>query len=458
MGTIGMVFGVWSYLRLRETLTVASERPLTVASVTQGFRLVLGNRSALFYGLSGVFLFGGILGYVNTSQQVYVGIYGLGALFPLAFAAAPVTFAIAFLLNSRLVARFGMRRLAHGAMLSFVAVTTIWLVCDLAGFMPLWLYMTMLALTILAQGLAWGNVGSLSMEPLGEVAGTAAAVFGMAQTVGAALLSYVVAQAFDGTTTAGIIAFFVFGLIVVGCFLVAERGRLFQPGGNASAEADHGRYSYSAAAGNSGRSPSSSRVGLNSRGPPAASSSRSRRCSSAMRGLERRASRLNTTGVRNSVAMVAKPRPPTMIQPSARRASAPAPAVSSSGRPPSTVAIMVITIGRSRISAALRMASITDCPWSRSWLGELDHQDAVLRHQADEHDEADFGINIERAAGEHHGVHRRGEAERHGRHQDERRDEAFELRREHEDDDEEREANVWMTPPDAVFSSLASPV
>jgi DHA1 family bicyclomycin/chloramphenicol resistance-like MFS transporter len=236
MGAIGIAFGIWAYLRLRETLTAVNTRRLTIAVVTEGFRLVLGNRSALFYGLSGVFLFGGVLGYVNTAQQVYVGIYGLGALFPFAFAVAPITFAVAFLLNSRLVARFGMRRLAHGAMVFFVAVTAIWLVCDLAGFMPLWLFMTMLALTVLAQGLAWGNIGSLSMEPLGEVAGTASAVFGMAQTVGAALLGYIVAQAFDGTTTAVIAAFFVFGVVVIGCFLIAEGGRLFRPHTGVAAE------------------------------------------------------------------------------------------------------------------------------------------------------------------------------------------------------------------------------
>ena len=42
---------------------------------------------------------------------------------------------------------------------------------------------------------------------------------------------------------------------------------------------------------------------------------------------------------------------PTMIQPSASRASEPAPEVRISGSPLSTVEIIVITTGRSRISA-----------------------------------------------------------------------------------------------------------
>jgi DHA1 family bicyclomycin/chloramphenicol resistance-like MFS transporter len=229
MGAIGAIFAVWSYLRLEETLTTEKQRALTVASVTQGFGLVFGNRVGLFYGLTGVFLFGGVLGFVNSAQQIYVGIYGLGALFPLAFALAPLTFAIAFMLNSRLVSRFGMRRLSHGAMTAFLVITTLWLIAALSGFMPLWLFIPALSLTLLAQGLAWGNIGALAMEPLGAVAGTASAVFGTFQTAGAAVLGYVIAQAFDGTTTPVILAFFVFGLLVMGCFLIAERGRLYAP-------------------------------------------------------------------------------------------------------------------------------------------------------------------------------------------------------------------------------------
>ena len=230
MGGLGLIFGLWAFLRLRETLKVEARRPFSVRSVAEGFGIVLSSRVALFYGLSGMFMFGGILGFVNSAQQIYVGIYGLGALFPIVFAATPLTFALAFFLNSRLVSRFGMRRLSHGSMLAFLVVTGTWLVLSLAGIMPLWLFVGMMMLTGLTQGLAWGNVGALSMEPLGAVAGTASAVFGAFSTVGAAILGYVVAQFFDGTTTPVIAAFFVFGLCIVGCFYVAEGGKLFGTG------------------------------------------------------------------------------------------------------------------------------------------------------------------------------------------------------------------------------------
>ena len=44
-------------------------------------------------------------------------------------------------------------------------------------------------------------MNSLSMEPLGAVAGTAASVFGFIQTVGGALLGTMIGLQFNGTTT-----------------------------------------------------------------------------------------------------------------------------------------------------------------------------------------------------------------------------------------------------------------
>ncbi len=227
MGAVGLVFTAWTYFRLPESLTDEQRRPLTVASIGGGFVAVLGNRMSLFYALASTFLFGAVLGMVNSSQPIYVGIYGLGALFPLAFAVAPIVSAVAFVLNSRLVAHFGMRRLAHGSMLAFVVAAAAWFAIDLTGVMPLWLFIVFMGLSMLALSLGWGNVPALMMEPLGEVAGTASAVFGSLSTVGAAVLGFGVAQVFDGTPRPFIASLLVFGVAVVALFAAAEGGRLF---------------------------------------------------------------------------------------------------------------------------------------------------------------------------------------------------------------------------------------
>ena len=125
MAGLATISSIWAYLRLPETLDPANRRPLTVAVVTEGFRLVFTNRVAFFYGLAGMFLFGALFGFISTSQQIYVDIYGLGAYFPAAFAGMAGLMAVSSFLNSRIVRRFGMRRLSHFALLVFIAGSTL---------------------------------------------------------------------------------------------------------------------------------------------------------------------------------------------------------------------------------------------------------------------------------------------------------------------------------------------
>ena len=84
-------------------------------------------------------------------------------------------------------------------------------------------------LAVLQFFFAWvsSNMNSLAMEPLGKVAGTAAAVFGFLQTVGGAVIGTIIGQLYNGTLVTNAAAWTTMGVLVVTCALVAERGRLF---------------------------------------------------------------------------------------------------------------------------------------------------------------------------------------------------------------------------------------
>jgi DHA1 family bicyclomycin/chloramphenicol resistance-like MFS transporter len=138
--------------------------------------------------------------------------------------------AVSSFTNSRIVRRFGMRRLSHGAMLAFTGFSGIWLAFALSGFLPLWLFFSLLAIIMFSFGWAASNMNSLSMEPLGAVAGTASAVFGFIQTVGGALIGSYTGQLFNGTTVPAATGYFAMGILALICILVAERGRLFGVG------------------------------------------------------------------------------------------------------------------------------------------------------------------------------------------------------------------------------------
>jgi DHA1 family bicyclomycin/chloramphenicol resistance-like MFS transporter len=230
MGLLALAFWLWTYFRLPETLPVDQRRPLSLASVVDGFRIVFTNRVAISYGLAGMFLFGALFGFITSAQQIYVDIYGLGVWFPAAFAAMAGLMAVSSFTNSRVVRRFGMRRLSHGAMLVFTGVSAIWLAFALSGLLPLWLFFTLLAIIMFSFGWSASNMNSLSMEPLGAVAGTAASVFGFIQTVGGALIGSFVGQLFNGTTIPVAAGYFLMGAVSLVFILIAERGRLFGVG------------------------------------------------------------------------------------------------------------------------------------------------------------------------------------------------------------------------------------
>jgi DHA1 family bicyclomycin/chloramphenicol resistance-like MFS transporter len=230
MGLVASLLALWTFARLPETLEVERRRALDFKSIAGAFAMVFTNRVAFWYGLSGTFLFGGILGFVNTSQPIYVEIYNLGVFFPLAFGATAVVAAIASSLAPRIVDRLGIHRSAHGVAVISTVTCALWLAFSMAGLMPLWLFIAMVAIFVVMLVVSISTTTSLAMQPLGAVAGTASAVFGAMQTVGGAVLGYFVAQAFNGTVVPLVGALRIFDLCILGCFLVAERGRLFAAG------------------------------------------------------------------------------------------------------------------------------------------------------------------------------------------------------------------------------------
>jgi DHA1 family bicyclomycin/chloramphenicol resistance-like MFS transporter len=231
IGTMATLVGIWMYFRLPETLRSENVRPLTVKSVISGFGMVLTNRVALCYTIANTFLFGALFGFINSAQQVYNDIYGLGVYTPLAFGGVALFMALSSFINSQLVGRFGMRRLSHAALFGFATITFLWLMVQLYGPapMPFPLFMILFALAMFQFGWIGSNFNSLAMEPLGHVAGTASSVLGFMSTVGGASIGAVIGQLYDGTATPMIVGYFTVSLIGIGFVLIAEKGRLFRP-------------------------------------------------------------------------------------------------------------------------------------------------------------------------------------------------------------------------------------
>ena len=132
-------------------------------------------------------------------------------------------------MNSRLVERFGMRRLSHSALVGFAAISA--LLCAIAifgnGHVPFSIFFLC---TLFGFGLfsfIGTNFNALAMDPLGHVAGTGSSVVSSLQTVVGGVLGAVIGQAYDGTVLPLSLGYLILSLLSFLIVALTEPKRLF---------------------------------------------------------------------------------------------------------------------------------------------------------------------------------------------------------------------------------------
>ncbi len=227
LGIVATILFVWALLRLKESLPPEERIPLSVGAVADGFKTVLTNRITCGY-MIGLTMFTGVISaYVISVQQVFGEVYGLGDWLPIAFAATAGGIAVANFLNGMLVRTFGMRRISHAAMLLFTIVSAVGFVAALGGTPSFAFSYALFSILLMMFAVIATNFTAISLEPMGNLAGTATAVTGFVSTTFGALLGGGVGQLFNGTVQPLFGGFALFGAVTVVMVLWAEKGKLF---------------------------------------------------------------------------------------------------------------------------------------------------------------------------------------------------------------------------------------
>ncbi|MBB3311948.1 DHA1 family bicyclomycin/chloramphenicol resistance-like MFS transporter [Rhizobium sp. BK196] len=227
LGIIASILFVWALLRLKESLPPEERIPLSFDAVADGFKTVLTNRITCGY-MIGLTMFTGVISaYVISVQQVFGEVYGLGDWLPIAFAATAGGIAVANFANGMLVRTFGMRRISHAAMLLFTIISSIGLVAALGGTPSFAFSYALFSILLIMFAVIATNFTAISLEPMGNLAGTATAITGFVSTTFGALLGGGVGQLFNGTVQPLFGGFTLFGAVTVLMVLWAEKGKLF---------------------------------------------------------------------------------------------------------------------------------------------------------------------------------------------------------------------------------------
>ena len=224
----GMILLWFCVLRLPETLPLENRRAIRYDEIKSGLKSIFGSRQTVGYSIAGGAFFGSLFGFLNSAQQIFVDVLGFGDWFPAVFAATAMSMALSSFLNARLVERFGMRLLSHGATTGFLVLALIQLGISVAGLMNGWILVPMMMAMMLLVGPLFANFSALAMEPQGHVAGIASSLNGATTILIGAGFGYLVGQSFDGTTTPLAIGFVTSGVFTMIVLLFTEKGRLYR--------------------------------------------------------------------------------------------------------------------------------------------------------------------------------------------------------------------------------------
>lgn len=210
---MSVVLLIWFAVRQPETLAATRKRRFSVGPVMDAVWETMSTRITLGCTFAAGCATGGMFAYVMTAPQILQGMYGVGAQFPLYFAAVGAAFGAAALLNGRLVNRYGMRRLCDLTLVLQVlcAAGFAVIVWRYGGQPPLWSLMIFLSLMFGAVGFLFGNFNALAMEPLGHIAGSAAGVVGSFNWFLGMLTGGFVGQLYNGSVLPLAISYVIFG-------------------------------------------------------------------------------------------------------------------------------------------------------------------------------------------------------------------------------------------------------
>ena len=219
---------LWLHFRQSETLAPENKRPISVPELWSGALEVFSNPVAMGYTLASGFIFAAFTTYLGTSQQIFAEQYNQGDKFALWFGGLAIAIAVAMIVNANFVRKVGMRAISKQAMRGFLVVWTCLLALTYlyAGHPPLPLLGIFLLGSFFCSGLLFGNYNSMAMEPMGHIAGMAAAISGFLSSLMGVVLGGLVGRMYDGTLYPVTIGFVCFGILMWLSSEWAERSRL----------------------------------------------------------------------------------------------------------------------------------------------------------------------------------------------------------------------------------------
>ncbi|QPM89999.1 multidrug effflux MFS transporter [Pseudooceanicola algae] len=216
-GTLVLAFGSWraifvslaglsllgillTLFALPETLGTAARRPVSLAEMRRGARILFTDPVFLGLTLVGGFGMASFFVFIASASFVYMQSFGLSETqFSIAFACNAVGFFGASQVAAGLALRIGMSRMVRLAATGFCVFTLLLLLIALAGAANVWTVGACLVIANSFLGLIIPTTMVLALDDHGEIAGLASSIGGTLQMVVGGMMIAATGPFFDGT-------------------------------------------------------------------------------------------------------------------------------------------------------------------------------------------------------------------------------------------------------------------
>jgi DHA1 family bicyclomycin/chloramphenicol resistance-like MFS transporter len=196
---ISILVSLWFWKRQPETLAIQNKKIISTKGFIGEFRELLKYKRTFGFTIISGFITGSFMVYLSSSQQIFQNQYDLKAEFPFIFSGLAIAIGAAVFLNGVLVIKYGMEKLITAALVSFFVISVIYIALFFNTPNPdVGVLLVFFALQFFSIGFLFGNLRAMAMEPVGHVAGIAAAVTGFISTIMAVPISIYIGRFIAG--------------------------------------------------------------------------------------------------------------------------------------------------------------------------------------------------------------------------------------------------------------------
>ena len=211
-----VVVFVWS-LRLEESLPKEKRITLDWRSIGQSIWKVVSNTVFLRYTGITTILFAALSSYVASSEHIVGEIYNRPELFAWIFAGIGLLMSLCSLLNSRLSTRYGARQTLKWLLIIYAIVSCVLLMLTWTFGDPpdITLFFIGVALLMALNIAVEPNSSALALEPMGDMAGVAASVYGTSFFFIGSSLGALISHLMVDSVFPLVVSFFIIGIATV---------------------------------------------------------------------------------------------------------------------------------------------------------------------------------------------------------------------------------------------------